>query len=148
MAANAGQARRPWVSPALIAALAVMIIAVTATVWFIWIPNQRLEDAAFMEHASPAQIRHVAERVLRTPWGNQHDACLLLSRVGNRDSVPFLLRSLNWNEPRPDADCTPMHCLEALRKLTGHDAGTDPREWEAWWSANASKLPALPHESW
>jgi hypothetical protein len=122
----------------------LVVIGVTAFLWFIWIPNHRLEDSDFIEHASSAELRQVAERALRTPWGNHHDACLLLSRVGNVESVPLLVRSLHWHEqPSEDSgvECTTIHCADALRQITGHDAGMDPRSWQEWLSASTRSSP-------
>jgi hypothetical protein len=122
MAPNKGHAQRPGAWPALIAAAAFTVIALIGALWFIWIPNRRLADIEFMERASPEELRLVAERALESPWGNHHDACLLLSRVGNVDSVPALLHSLNGKQPDGDfVECTELHCWEALQKLTGHD---------------------------
>jgi hypothetical protein len=144
MTPNKEGARRRWLWPALVA-LTVTIVVVTAALWFIWIPNRRLADLDYLQHASPAELRRVAERALESPWGNHHDACLLLSRVGDAGSVPLLLHSLRWQpQPSPSGDTvedTTVNCAQALKQLTGHDAGIDPRRWQEWWSATGSKLP-------
>jgi hypothetical protein len=136
MATNREPAHRRWTLPRLLVAPAVAIIVAAASLWLwlVGIPNHRLADPAFMEHASPAEIKRVAERALRTPWGNHHDACLTLASVGDAGSVPVLLRALAWQEaPLGDAtDDTAIHCIEALRRLTGRDLGANPRDWRAW----------------
>jgi hypothetical protein len=49
------------------------------------------------------------------PFGGDHDACLLLISVGNRDSVPYLERAIKRNEVAGGAhECTYSHCVEAL----------------------------------
>jgi hypothetical protein len=143
MAPNQKREQRRCTGPALLAASAVAIIAGAGWLWFIWIPNRRLGDITFVDQAAPGEVRRIAERVLQNPWGNHHDACLLLSRVGDAGSIPVPVRSLRGHAPPVDnvADCTVLHCVEALRQLTGQDAGMDPRQWEVWWSTVGSKLP-------
>ena len=37
--------------------------------------------------------------------------------------------------------CTKDHCLEALRRITGHDAGLNYSDWAEWWVSTGSKIP-------
>jgi hypothetical protein len=143
MAPNKEQGQRPYRWLALVATSAVAAIAAAGWLWFIWIPNHRLGDVTFVDHAAPEEVRRMAERALQSPWGNHHDACLLLSRVGDAGSIPVLVRSLRGREPATAhaEDCTVLHCVEALRQLTGQDAGMDPGQWQVWWTTVGSKLP-------
>ena len=110
----------------------------------VWIPNQQFGDADFLAHASVAEQVKAAERVLAFPVGNHHDACLLLDAAGDVRAVPALLRGLRWvPEPVDGAVvCTTIHCLDALRRITGHDAGATRKEWSTWWKTTGAALPA------
>jgi len=37
--------------------------------------------------------------------------------------------------------CTKMHCLNALGRITGHDAGLNYSDWAEWWASTGSKIP-------
>jgi hypothetical protein len=135
------QRRRRGVRMLVTALLALALAGATAALWLIWIPNRRLADVAFLERASPAETKSIAERALRTRWGNHHDACLILEKVGDAASVPILIRALASEPPARDdiMECGTVHCLAALRNLTGYDAGSDAQAWQAWWNATGSK---------
>ena len=68
-----------------------------------------------------------------------HDGAGELLYIGDISSVPALLRVLKDNPPIKTYDgkigfmCTTAHALQALRKITNHDAGTTYQEWGAWW---------------
>jgi len=86
---------------------------------------------------SPAEQRKVLHRILRWP-GVHHDAYIALIEVGEETSVPFLIKSLQWQPRTPDGlmVCTKGHCLEALKRITGADAGIEYEDWAAWWEEN------------
>jgi hypothetical protein len=97
-----------------------------------------------MNAASNGELKEVAQRVPTCPVGGHHDAFLLLSRVGDAESIPYLLWGLRWLPDTPKGGvmpCTKAHCLEALRKITGHDAGLNYSDWAEWWASTGSKLP-------
>ena len=129
--------------------LAIVIFGVLSGVLYVylmwWIPNQKMRDADWCVSASRDEIRRVCHRVIRTPWGNHHDAFILLQEVGDADSIPLLIRALQWQKPAGEKGfmvCTTVHCLDALRSLTGHDAGRTFLAWDQWWKETGSKLPA------
>lgn len=64
-----------------------------------------------------------------------HDGAGTLLYIGDMSSVPALLRALKDNPPLKDGMmiCTTGHILQALRKITNHNAGTTHEEWGAWW---------------
>ena len=115
-----------------------MITAAVAgyTQW--WIPNRKLADVRWFASAPNAEIKRVAHQVLRVPFGNHHDAFLTLESVGDQTSVPLLISALRWEEhtksPSDGMICTKAHCLHALRRLTGQDAGVNYGDWKRWWS--------------
>jgi hypothetical protein len=109
-----------------------------------WVPNQRLKDPQWWNTASNGELKEVAQRILTCPVGGHHDAFLLLSRVGDAESIPYLLWGLRWLPDTPKGgfmSCTKSHCLEALRRITGHDAGLNYSDWAEWWASTGSKLP-------
>jgi hypothetical protein len=132
----------------LLVALAAAAFAFAALSLFLyyqwWVPNQRLKDLQWMNAASKDHLKEVAQRVLTCPVGGHHDAFLVLSRVGDAESIPYLLAGLRWQpytEKGGVMPCTKMHCLEALRRITGHDAGRNYSDWAEWWASTGSKLP-------
>lgn len=109
-----------------------------------WLPNQRLKDGEWWESASKRELKETAQKVLTCPVGGHHDAFLLLSEVGDAESIPYLLWGLRWLPDTPKGGgmpCTKAHCLEALRRITGHDAGLNYSDWAEWWASTGSKIP-------
>jgi len=100
-------------------ALSVVLVAAvvgagTMIRW--WIPNRRISDLDYLNRASPDELRDTAHQVLRFPWGNDHDACLVLFGVGDESSIPYLQRAIRrWHSDGDTADCTLSHCRDALR---------------------------------
>jgi len=109
-----------------------------------WVPNQRLKDLQWMNAAGNNDLKEAAQRVLTCPVGGHHDAFLLLSEVGDAESIPYLLWGLRWLPDTPKGGvmpCTKAHCLEALRRITGHNAGLNYSDWAEWWASTGSKIP-------
>ena len=97
-----------------------------------------------MNAASKDDLKEVAQRVLTFPVGGHHDAFLVLSEFGDAESIPYLLAGLRWQPhtaPGEPMKCTKLHCLEALRAITGHNAGLNYSDWATWWASTGSKLP-------
>ena len=113
------------------------------TVWYD--PRRRICDLAWMQTATPGELRTVAHRVLLFPGGNDHDAFMILIRHGDRSSVPYLLGGLRRHDVLPGGlvRCTTSHCLDALRRITGHDAGDRYADWEAWWLSEGRQRMGL-----
>lgn len=82
---------------------------------YMWRPWRNLHDLHYRQTATQEELRNTAHRVLAMPFGSDHDACMLLIAVGNRDSVPYLERAIRRNEdPGGVHECTYSHCVEAL----------------------------------
>ena len=87
-------------------------------------------------------------QAISSPEGNNHDAFIYLAKLGNKDSVPLLIRALRW-QPKPlkgrDGqevfDCSIVHCVDALRSLTGKDFANSADAWQTWWDDTGVKLP-------
>jgi len=106
--------RYPVAIGVLVGVVALGVAAALA--W--WIPNQRLGDLDFMTQASDSELRDTAHQVLRYPWGNDHDACLVLLRVGNKSSIPYLQKAVRRRQSgSASMECTAAHCREALRRV-------------------------------
>jgi len=105
-----------------------------------WNSNRYLNDPEWLRTTSPDEMRDTAHRVIRLPVGNHHDAFLVLMRTGNAESIPLLVKALRWHDPDGSGfiPCTTDHCLEALRNLTGHDAGPTAAQWRHWWAETGS----------
>jgi hypothetical protein len=101
-------------------------------------------------------LKTACERsILLMPWAAPHDEFLYLGNrgYGDLDSVPALLLGLRWQaETEPDGvmDCTKAHCLDALCRITGHNAGVNYSDWRRWWDEEGSRLPreAFPLKDW
>ncbi len=100
--------------------------------------------------ASIADKRKALHLAISTPEGNNHDAFIYLEVLGNKDSVPLLIRALRWqpgplkNRDGTDAgimECTVGHCVDALKSLTGEDFKYAADAWQKWWGDTGSKLP-------
>jgi alpha-tubulin suppressor-like RCC1 family protein len=123
---------------------AALVAGLFGASWLLFgIPNQRLGDVQFLEHATEEEAARTAERVLWFPIGNHHDACLMIDAVGDVRSVPALLQALRYNPPDEGGMvCTTMHCFDALRAVTGYDGGNSREEWVTWWETTGARLPA------
>ena len=82
-------------------------------------PNRLLSDPQFLQRASQSELRRTAHDVLRYPYGNDHDACLALLRVGDATSVPYLQRAIRRQQGKTPGlmECTEAHCREALDRI-------------------------------
>lgn len=75
-----------------------------------------------------------------------HNAFINLTRIGNKESVPLLIKALRWQVPPTEHEgkmvviCTTSHCVEALESLTGERLGYDPNKWEKWWRQTGMAL--------
>ena len=94
-------------------------------------------------------IRSTCHTILRHRMGNHHDAFVALEEVGNKDSIPYLIRALKWQaEKHQEAlaarrlvPCTYAHCVHRLEKLTGMKLGWEYEPWENWWKQTGQYLP-------
>ena len=90
------------------------------------------------------KTRVACHKILRDKNGNHHDAFLMLSLVGNHESIPYLLKALKPEGP-PSKDggisCSTFHCIGALEKTTGTNLWLSYGPWEKWWREVGSKLP-------
>jgi hypothetical protein len=108
-----------------------------------WLPNKRIGDLAWLKNADDKSQRETAHQVLRLP-GRHHDAFILLGRVGDNTSIPYLISALRWQRDITDdgiMECTKAHCLEALRRITGTNVGADYEDWAKWQRQNPRPIP-------
>ena len=138
---------RQGISIIIVMCLAAAVLA-AAALWLymaVWVPNGKIRDIQWLENASPQERLEVAHQVLSFPLGMHHDAFLLVNDYGDVKSIPYLLRGLRWQPYTGPGDramvCTKAHCLTALRRITGHDAGLNYEDWARWWQDKGSKLP-------
>jgi hypothetical protein len=119
------------------AVVTCLILAAGVIGYFqVWIPNQKLRDLKWFESADKTEKRCVAHQVLQFPWGNDHDAFLILAETGNPSSIPILIAALRWQEHTDNSgamECTKGHCLQALQRLTRSNAGPNYEDWKRWW---------------
>ncbi len=134
---------RRWFLSVLVVALSACAVLAILLYHQWWVPNQRLKDLQWMDTASKDDLKEVAQRVLTCPVGVHHDAFLVLFEVGDAESIPYLLAGLRWQPYTGKGGvmpCTKAHCLEALRRITGHDAGLNYSDWATWWASTGSKI--------
>jgi hypothetical protein len=124
----------------------LLIVVGTGGAYFyvaIWRPFQQMyRNRTWWDTATTDEQRLLCQRVISHRIGAPHDAFLHLREIGNRDSVPLLIRALRWQRPPKDGAmvCTTAHCIDALRSLTGEDFGADYLKWEQWWSKTGKGL--------
>lgn len=104
-----------------------------------------LDGLGLPPDASQGERRDACHRALTREDGNHHDAFIYLAQVGNKSSVPLLIRALRWHPPfehegRQLIECTTAHCRDALNSLTGEKFGTSAERWKQWWDETGSKL--------
>lgn len=119
----------------LISAVLIGIVGCLFFYFEIWVPRKTIQDTVWWERSSPEEKRQLAHQILKYPIiGIHHDAFLILVDHGNKESIPYLLNSLKWyeffNKDEGFTVCTKDHCLEALRKVTGKDLGTNYVDWQ------------------
>jgi hypothetical protein len=72
----------------------------------------------------------------------QSDNVAELLEIGNRTSIPVLLKVLKDNPAFVRANgrvvfpLTTIYAVEALRKITGLNMGATYKEWNEWWEKN------------
>jgi len=137
--------RRKGVMAGLAVAVGFLLLG---GVWFYYrvvVPNRNLMDLQWYDTVGEEEQLRVAHQVLEFPWGNHHDAFLVVLRMGDARSIPCLLKGLRWQEQtdenKPGMRCTKSHCLDALKRITGHDAGLNYEDWARWWAEEGSSLP-------
>jgi len=128
--------------------LVVVAVAFVAGVYFVFYrPTQQLNEWAMNgdQGLSEEQVRQIAHRMISLPWGNHHGAFLALAKVGNRESIPYLIRALRW-QAKPDSNgvvvCTTHHCSRCLWNLTGMWFRSDYGQWNRWWREVGCHLSA------
>jgi len=72
----------------------------------------------------------IAHQILSWPFGNHHDAYLVLIRHGSDESIPYLLEGLKGFSDTDFIECSHDHCLEALKKITKTDYGLRYADWK------------------
>lgn len=134
-------------------ALSILLLLTASGLYFyiaILRPHHQLyNNNAWWKTATIEEQRELCHCIISHRIGAPHDAFLYLAKIGNKDSIPLLIRALKWQNP-PKHDfmvCTTKHCIDALRSLTGEDYGTNYRKWEDWWSTTGKRLaPTNFHE--
>jgi hypothetical protein len=138
-----GGTRQRWLILAVIIFSAALIVS-SATGLYWWNLQRKIMSFEWLQTATPAERKDVSERLLWFPWGDPHDAFVFLIDDGDVSSIPSLLAGLRWQPDTPPGGgmiCTKLHCLKALRRITGHNAGWNYSDWRKWWDEVGSKLP-------
>lgn len=82
--------------------------------------------------------RAALHRILGWPYHGEHDAFLSAAGIGDYTTVPLLIEDLKRQEYTPPGkpmDCEKAHCLNALRLISGVNAGVNYEDWIKWWDA-------------
>ena len=109
-----------------------------------WWHLVRFED----DYVPNKKICNACHKILRYRFGYHDDAALALGYFGDKDSIPYLIRALKWqNIKHPNADFTDafaprafLGCIGSLKKLTGMDFGADHAKWLNWWEQTGCHL--------
>jgi len=124
-----------------------LCVAVVQVVLGFWLPQWTISISR--QEVPREKLRDACHTSLRNWVAGGHDAFIALERVGNKDSIPYLIRALKWQnvqhgKPIEDGDlmvCTYGHCLGALEKLTGMNFRGDYKAWRKWWRQTGRHLP-------
>ena len=134
----------------------VMLLLCTTAAWFyleMWLPHRTIYNSRQFDleedYRARKKVRVACHKVLSHRIGNHHDAFITIQYVGNKDSIPYLIRALKRLEaryPQEVADkkfglCTFGHCRSSLEKLTGMEFGWDNKACEMWWEQTGRHLP-------
>ena len=111
----------------------LFVVFLASSIYFylnIWIPNRKMINMEWLESKpSPEEQRKVAYQVLNFPFGNHHDAILILIDSGNKESIPYILSVLKTFENKEEVICTYQHCIDALKKITGKNFKNGYKGW-------------------
>jgi len=133
-----------WILSAGAFVLAAAVFAAATEYYRCRRAHENLRDLQWWEESTPEEKLAVAHQAIRWPIGDPHDAFLIICDHGGPESVPPLIRALKWQEhtvPGGDMLCTKAHCLQALRKITGVDAGLNYEDWKAWRDSVDHRVP-------
>jgi len=134
-------------------ALILLFLCVTGTWFFVEfilpvriVCNPYLKHSAFQgDQASREKIRRACHKILSYRIGNYHDAFIVIDEVGNKESIPYLIRALKslhqWPLKNMDLGATVESCSVNLKYFTGMDFGDDYEKWENWWKETGRHLP-------
>jgi len=147
---NDKQNRRPFLFWFVVATIFAAFLSGVWLYFNVWLPNRELANyswsglAPVNDDALSQRWREISHKVISYPFGNHHDAFLVLETQGNHESIPYLLRALSWQQ-MPDGNgtvvCTTEHCVDCLQKLTGKDFGCLHEDWVEWWQKEGVRLP-------
>jgi len=139
-------------------ALVVLFFCVAAVQVYlgVWFPHRTISkldqwdtEYGFKGEMPRKKIRDACHKILRNWAVGDHDAFLALAKVGNKDSIPYLIRALKWQNVQHRkaianggaTECTYGHCLCALEKLAGMSFEGDDKAWRKWWRQTGRHLP-------
>jgi hypothetical protein len=125
-----------WTSLGIIVALGIVCFALQFLA--VWTANRHLCDLDWLARVSSDSRRDCAHTVVAAPFGNYHDAFLILENDGDVSSIPILISALKRYPSTGPIPCERDHCLDALRTLSGHDAGKSYHDWITWWEKSQS----------
>ncbi len=133
---------------------AVVLAGLLSLAAFVWrvclVPYQNLMDLDWITQASEDEIVDASKATILLPCLDPHDAFLYLEKFGGPDDVPYLLWGLRWQKdtaPGEGMICTKAHCLDALQRITGHDAGMNYTDWAEWWESVDHQVPPRPRST-
>ena len=132
-----------------------MLFLCVAVAWLyleMWLPHRTIYNSRQFDlekdYRARKKVRVACHKVLNQRIGNHHDAFITIQYVGDKDSIPYLIRALKRLEaryPQEVADkkfglCTFGHCRSSLEKLSGMEFGWDYKAWEKWWEQTGRHL--------
>ena len=138
----------------------IMLIFCGTIIWFyleMWVPHRTIYNSRHFDleqdYRARKKVRDASHKVLFLWIGNYHDALMTIFDVGDKDSIPYLIRALKrFNLKAQSQKAKPMdnfyidygHCVKCcrgtLKKFTGLDFGTDHTKWQDWWEQTGCHL--------
>ena len=132
----------------------VLLFLCVAVTWFyleFWLPHRTIYDNLLHpdiqeDYILRKKVRDACHKVLSYRIGNFNSAFNGIVEVGDKDSIPYLIRTLKRLNQKSENEM-PFHnhytkyCVGCLRRLTGMKLGLNYKDWEDWWEQTGRHLP-------
>jgi len=148
--------RSIWVivKPILLKSIALILLFLCAATTYLffeyWLPHRTIYDTSFIDlqddYLLRKKVRNACYKVLSHRIGNYHAVFIIIGDIGNKDSIPYLIRTLKRLHQKPYTErsnnmSSIIRCANCLWQLTGMEFRGDYEAWENWWQETGQHLP-------
>jgi hypothetical protein len=119
--------------------ITLMLSAIVADIYCAEKPQ--FTKSAAVSAANRKALKSLHQKLDKAKVENDvHDACIRLIQIGDDTSIPHLIGALRLfpdGEPGPNVGmiCTQLHCVEALKRITGENVGFGQFSWKSWYDS-------------